>query len=166
MKTLTFRIDAEIDIYVQVAQTAFDTNHILLSFNMVKNAYGRCQKLARHISTTTHINVADILLLHGDLNAAEDCYKRATAALSVHGGDLWSQARIHDGLATVYTKRANTKSAKREYRRAIRILKTLPKVDTRVIASRLNALARLHLQDGEQKTAVALINESKLIRSR
>ena len=157
--------DDILDIYLQVAQSAMQSNDLSTCQKMLQAAYSSIRLLSQKPSAGKLSSLGDLLLLTNEIRMAEEIYNLAISCLRcADPGHRWLQAKICDGLSEIYALRSEHIKARKACQRTVRILEDTPSVDPELLASRMKKLAWIHLQDGSDQKAMDLLERTRPMR--
>jgi tetratricopeptide (TPR) repeat protein len=166
MNNIKIQVEQSVEIYLQVARTAADTGNEALSLRMCLAAHRRVCASPKLFSAKLFANIAELLLLNGQIDQAEQAYELAFKSQRKNGQiNCWLTARICDGLTTIYISKAESEKALRACRLTVTILRKMPNVKKSLMVARVKRLAWLTAESGETLQAAALCREAASLTS-
>jgi hypothetical protein len=166
MSNIKNQIEQSVEIYLQVARTASQTGNESLSSSMSLAAYRRFKASPKLFSAKLLANLADRLLLNGQIDQAEEAYNQAIDDLRRNGPkSCWLMARIFDGLTTIHISKGETGKALQTCHFTVSFLRKTPNVNKSLMAARIKKLAWLKVGNGETLIAADLCREANSLTS-
>lgn len=153
--------DEILNIYVQVARTAFESNNESICRKMLGAAHTDAKLTSQKMSANILAELAELLLLTKEIRMAEEIYTLAIGSFKRSEPRFrWLAARVFDGLSEIYSLRSEHAKAIRTCQSTVSILEKTPAVDTDLLVSRLKKLARIHVLHGNDQKASELFERA------